>query len=82
MPPRASHLPNIDERSFLQKLSHNAEMPASNLGSSAIFVKFMVKGWIEAGSSAHVCRITPTGEAAMRAEFPMNKENRPAIERG
>jgi hypothetical protein len=81
MPPRASHLPNIYERSVLQKLSSNVEMPTANLSSSATFVKLLAKGWIERGSSAQVYRITPTGSAALRAKLPMNKGIRPAIER-
>jgi hypothetical protein len=54
---------------------------STNLSSSATFVKLLAKGWIERGSSAQVCRITPTGGAALQAKLPMTKGNRPAIER-
>jgi len=80
MPPRAKHLPNIHERSVLQKLSKGA-LPVTELRSAATVAKMLDKGWIERGSSDRVFRITPAGEAAGRAELSLNKGNRPAIAR-
>jgi hypothetical protein len=83
MSPRANHLPNIYERSVLQMLRGVSELPPANLPSTSpqTINKLLAKGWIEHGSSHRVCRITPSGEAALRAELPMDKGNRPAIER-
>jgi DNA-binding PadR family transcriptional regulator len=80
MPPRASHLPNHLERNGLQKLLGGRELPATKLHpTGAQTIKTMVaKGWIERGSSERVYRITPAGEAAVRAPLPMTKGNRPA----
>jgi hypothetical protein len=83
MSPRAGHLPNIYERTVLQMLRRVRELPAAELPStsSQTIKKLLAKGWIEHGSSHRVFRITPTGEAALRAELPMDKGNRPAIQR-
>jgi len=83
MSPRASHLPNIYERTVLQMLRGPSELATAKLPSTSSHTikKLLAKGWIEHGSSHRVCRITPTGEAALQAELPMNKGNRPAIQR-
>ena len=82
MPPRASHLPNHIERSGLQKLSGGRELPLTKLHpAGARTIKAMVaKGWIEQGSSEGVYRITACGESAKRAELPMTKGSRPAVD--
>jgi hypothetical protein len=75
MPPRASHLPNINERIVLQGLRGVGELAAAQLPStsSQTIKKLLAKGWIEHGSSDRVYGITPTGEAALRAELPMDR---------
>jgi hypothetical protein len=73
MPQRAGHLPTYLERSVLQKLT-GGEIPATGLSPVTTVGKLFAKGWIEYGSSPRVYRITPTGEAALRAKLPMKKE--------
>jgi hypothetical protein len=75
MPPRASHLPTYLERSILQKLSRG-EIPATGLSPVATVGKMLTKGWIEHGSSPRVYRITPAGEAALRAKLPLREAER------
>jgi hypothetical protein len=70
MPARASHLPNVFERNVLQKLK-GGELPVTHLGSARIIEKLMLKGWIKRGRTG-LCRITPIGETALRAELPVD----------
>jgi hypothetical protein len=75
MPARASHLPSYIERRALQELRSRGELSARNLlptGQQSI-LKIMAKGWIENGSSTGTYRITPAGEAALRAQLPMHR---------
>jgi hypothetical protein len=83
MPPRASHLPNIYERTVLQRLRGVSELAVAQLPStsSQTIKNLLAKDWIEHGSSDRVYRMTPAGEAALRAALPMNKANRPATAR-
>jgi hypothetical protein len=78
MPPRASHLPNVFERTVLQKLTAG-EKPAADLIRGVTVEKLLAKGWIDHGSSPRVYRITPAGEAALRAKLPLNKGSRAAL---
>ena len=73
MPLRAGHLPNHVERSCLQKLRAHAELRADRLpaGKQAL-ARLIEKGWIE--SSGFAYRITPAGEAAMKAKIPTPKK--------
>jgi hypothetical protein len=75
MPARASHLPSHVERRALQELRSRGELSARNLlptGQQSI-LKMMAKGWVENGGSAGTYRITPAGEAALRAQLPMRR---------
>ena len=72
MPIRSSHLPTHLERIVLQKLLAG-ESPSAKLSPttrSRLIEKLVAKGWIEHGSAARIYRITPAGEAAMRAKLP------------
>jgi hypothetical protein len=78
MPPRASHLPNVFERTVLQKLT-TGEKPAADLIRGVTAKKLLAKGWIEHGNSPQVYRITPAGEAALRAKLPVDKGSKAAL---
>ena len=69
MPVRASHLPNYIERSSLQELHAVGELRAARIpASKRTIAKMIEKGWIEYVGLAY--RITPVGEAAMKAKIP------------
>jgi hypothetical protein len=73
MPPRAEHLPTYPERAILQKLRTGVEVAARNLdatGKSQTIPRLVAKGWIERGYSRGYYRITPKGQAALRAQIP------------
>jgi hypothetical protein len=71
MPSRPSHLPNHRERTAMQLLRAHGELPLLKLhptGPTTI-AKMVQKDWVErVGSDSY--RITPAGEAALRAELP------------
>ena len=73
MPLRPGHLPNHVERSCLQQLQAHCELRADRLpaGKQAL-AKLIEKGWIESLGFAY--RITPAGEAAMKAKIPTPKK--------
>jgi hypothetical protein len=79
MATRDSHLPNVFERSALQKLLGGERMGA-RIGSSTIVEKLIMKGWIEPGSANRIFRITAAGEAALRTKLPLNKGGRAALD--
>ncbi len=71
MPARVSHLPTYRERVALQLLRGRSELPLKALhptGMSTV-AKMVSKGWVEC-VSAGTYRITPAGDAAMKAELP------------
>ena len=74
MPLRASHLPNHVERVCLQELRGRDELKADRLpASKRALAKMIGKGWIESSGLAY--RITPAGEAAMKAKIPTPQKN-------
>ena len=79
MPARASHLPSHIERRALQELRSRGELSARNLeptGHQSI-LKMIGKGWLERGASTGTYRITPAGEAALRAQLPIHRNKKP-----
>ena len=73
MPARASHLPSHIERRALLELRSRGELSARDLeptGQRSI-LKMMEKGWVEGSGGTY--RITPAGEAALRAQLPMHR---------
>jgi hypothetical protein len=75
MPARASHLPSHIERRALLELRSRGELSARDLeptGKRSI-LKMMEKGWVEGGGATRTYRITPAGEAALRAQLPMHR---------
>jgi len=72
MPPRASHLPSNAERDALQKLRHGSEFTLRELAPTGhrTVLTMTAKGWIERGSKSGTYRITPHGDAALRAKIP------------
>jgi hypothetical protein len=72
VPPRPDHLPSYVERNALLKLRSGHELPLGKLsptGHSSI-LKMIAKGWIVRGTASGSYRITPEGEAALRAKIP------------
>jgi hypothetical protein len=47
------------------------EVPGIGLGSRTTIERLLTKGWIKRGDSGHFT-ISVAGEAAMRAELPIN----------
>jgi hypothetical protein len=75
MPPRPSHLPHNVERTALQKMSATRGLPLEKLypASKRTVAGMIAKGWIERqidASAGATFRITPAGEAALRAKIP------------
>jgi hypothetical protein len=74
MPPRPRHLPHNLERTALQRLSVGRALPFAKLHPAGpqTVAGMLTKGWIEkqldAGSVSY--RITPAGEAALKARLP------------
>ena len=78
MPPRLSHLPNHRERTALLLLRSHGELPIIKLhptGQSTVN-RMVEKAWVERiGMDAY--RITPAGEAALKAELPEPDRHKP-----
>jgi hypothetical protein len=73
MPSRVQHLPSYPERAILQKLRTGVEVAARSLdatGKGKTIPRLVAKGWIEPGYSSGCYRITPEGQAALRAQIP------------
>jgi hypothetical protein len=74
MPPRPSHLPHNLERTALQKLSATYGLPLAKLhpAGKKTIANMMAKGWIEkqVDDAGTTFRITPAGEAALKAKIP------------
>lgn len=73
MPSRPSHLPHYVERTALQKLRTTLELPAAHLmpAGQKTLANMVQKGWIAAQPGTARYRITPNGEAALKAPIPM-----------
>lgn len=73
MPARASHLPTNSERDALQRLRASGEMTLKALGPTThrTVLKMIAKGWVERGNDSRTYRITPDGDAALRAKMPL-----------
>lgn len=72
MPARADHLPDNRERNALQKMSIHGALPLVKLYPTGkpTLKRMLAKGWIELGGSPESYRITPAGEAALKAKVP------------
>ncbi|WP_146690620.1 hypothetical protein [Bradyrhizobium canariense] len=57
----------------MQKLRTGGELSGKNLEptSHRMILKMTAKGWVERGSASGRYRITPAGEAALRAQLPV-----------
>ena len=81
MPSRPRHLPHNLERSALQKMSATQGLPLAKLhpAGKQTIAGMIAKGWIEkqidAGPGARY-RITPAGEAALKAKIPFGPSAR------
>ena len=75
MPARPSHLPHNLERTALQKLSGRDGLPVAKLhptGKKTI-AGMIAKGWIQKQvNGGETFRITPAGEAALKAKIPID----------
>jgi hypothetical protein len=73
MPSRPSHLPHYIERTALQKLRIAPELPATHLmpAGQKTLANMVQKGWISAQPGTARYKITPHGEAALKAPIPM-----------
>ena len=60
------------------KMRAKGELPAHEL-AIVMVTKMVAKGWVECVGSKEVLRITAAGEAALKAELPMSKGNKPVI---
>lgn len=76
MPPRASHIPNNNERVALQRLRGGRELPASLLHPAGKLTirKMTEKGWIMQKGCAYC--ITTAGETALAAHIPDTRSER------
>ena len=75
MPARASHIPHNLERTTLQKMNATEGLLARQLYpvGQVTLDRMLVKGWIEKQMDAKAgarYRITPAGEAALKAKIP------------
>ena len=75
MTPRDAHLPNHRERTAMLLLRTHGELPLLKLyptGLSTI-TRMVEKAWVERVGS-NLYRITPAGEAALKAELPAHRQ--------
>jgi DNA-binding PadR family transcriptional regulator len=75
MPARPSHIPHNLERTTLQKMNATEGLPARQLypAGQVTLDGMIAKGWIEKQMDANRgvrYRITPAGEAALKAKIP------------
>jgi DNA-binding PadR family transcriptional regulator len=75
MPARASHIPHNLERTTLQKMNATHGLSSAQLHPAGkhTIARMIAKGWIEKQMDANGgarYRITPTGEAALKAKIP------------
>jgi DNA-binding PadR family transcriptional regulator len=75
MPARPSHIPHNLERTTLQKMNATEGLPARQLypAGQVTLDGMIAKGWIEKHMDANGgarYRITPAGEAALKAKIP------------
>ena len=71
MVPRDAHLPSHRERTAMLLLRAHGELPAVKLHPTGLstITRMVEKAWVERAGS-NVYRITPAGEAALKAELP------------
>ena len=77
MPSRAQHLPRHRERTALLLLRAQGELPLKHLhptGLSTITI-MVEKAWVDRVKS-DTYRITPAGEAALKAQLPDDRKQR------
>jgi DNA-binding MarR family transcriptional regulator len=74
MPQRASHIPHHLERTTLQKMNATHWLSSAQLHPAGkhTIARLIAKGWIEKQMDAGGVRyrITPAGEAALKAKIP------------
>ena len=75
MPPRKAHLPNHRERTALLLLRTHGELPVVKLHPTGLstITRMVEKAWVECRGS-NVYRITPAGEAALKAQLPRYRQ--------
>jgi hypothetical protein len=80
MPARPDHLPSHRERNAMQKMSIHGALPLVKLypTGKVTLERMLAKGWIAVGGSPQTYRITPAGEAALKAQIPIWKRTSPA----
>ena len=81
MPVRASHIPHNLERTTLQKMNATEGLLARQLypAGQVTLNGMIAKGWIEKQMDANRgarYRITPAGEAALKAKIPDGSSRR------
>ena len=81
MAPRASHLPNHRERSAMQSMRVRGELPLAKLYPTGkpTLERMLAKRWIVVGGSPETYRITPAGEAALKAKIPPCRKKRTSL---
>jgi DNA-binding PadR family transcriptional regulator len=73
---RPSHVPTHNERVALAKLRTYGELTARQLESTGhqALRKMIVRGWLERGEAVGTYRITGAGDAALRAQLPIDRK--------
>ena len=79
MPARPDHLPSHRERNAMQKMTIHGTLPLGKLypTGKVTLERMLAKGWVEVGASPETYRITPAGEAALKAKLPTRKRGLP-----
>ena len=74
MPQRPPHIPNVIERSILQRMSFTRGIPPEQMraGEKVIF-RLLAKGWIEKQPDGRTFCITTTGDEALKAIIPVKR---------
>ncbi len=72
MAQRLDHLPHHVERTLLLEMRARGELslPPREPGRPTI-IKMLAKGWVEGVDKPYTYRITPAGEAALKAKMPL-----------
>ena len=60
----------------MQKLLVTGELSTTKLAAHRTLKRMLDKGWIECGISSSTYRITPTGNAALKAKLPSDYNRR------
>ena len=77
MATRDAHLPNHRERTALLLLRTHGELPVLKLHPTGLLTikRMLEKAWVERTGSK-MYRITPAGEAALKAELPNDRKKK------